>query len=142
MGRIVREISRLISSHLGLTGAKFDIHHYFDEVSEQARDQALKELDSGSCIDRIVWEYLHDDVVIDENNEVQHLYKGIAQGFAVSPFLANYILRDVDEAISKLNVWERNAVKENALMNRASKKAVGDFSKAYGRLETDMAPVT
>ena len=24
--------------------------------------------------------------------------------FAVSPFLANYILRDVDEAISKLNV--------------------------------------
>ena len=104
VGRIVREISRYISAHLGLTGAKFDIHHYFDEVSEQARNQALRELDSGSCIDRIVWEYLHDDVVIDENNEVQHLYKGIAQGFAVSPFLANYILRDVDEAISKLDV--------------------------------------
>ena len=104
VGRIVREISRYISAHPGLKGAKFDIHHYFDEVSEQARDQALKELDSGSCIDRIVWEYLHDDVVIDENNEIQHVYKGIAQGFAVSPFLANYILRDVDEAISKLNV--------------------------------------
>ena len=54
--------------------------------------------------DQIVWEYLHDDTVIDENGEIQHVYKGIAQGFAVSPFLANYILKDVDEAISKLNV--------------------------------------
>ncbi len=104
VGRIVRTISQYIAQHRGLTGAKFDIHHYFDEVSESARDQALKELDSGSCIDKIVWEYLHDDTVIDENDEIRHVYKGIAQGFAVSPFLANYILRDVDEAISKLDV--------------------------------------
>lgn len=104
VGRIVREISQYISAHPGLKGAKFDIHHYFDEVSEDVRDRALRELDSGSCIDRIVWDYLHDDVVIDENGEIIRKYKGIAQGFAVSPFLANYILRDVDAAISKLDV--------------------------------------
>ena len=104
VGRIVREISQYIADHPGLKDAKFDIHHYFDEISEAARDQALRELDTGSCIDRIVWEYLHDDAVIDENDELQHVYKGIAQGFAVSPFLANYILRDMDEAISSLDV--------------------------------------
>ena len=104
VGKIVREISQYISSHPGLKGAKFDIHHYFDDVPENVRDQALRELDTGSCIDQIVWEYLHDDAVIDENGELVRRYKGIAQGFAVSPFLANYILRDIDEAISKLDV--------------------------------------
>lgn len=101
---IVRRISQYLVTHPGLKGWKMDIHHYFDAISEEARDQALKELDSGSCIDRIVWDYLHDDVILDENGEVQHVYKGIAQGFAVSPFLANYLLRDMDEAVSKLNV--------------------------------------
>lgn len=101
---IVRSISQYLVTHPGLTGWKMDIHHYFDAVSEEARDQALKELDSGSCIDRIVWDYLHDDVILDEHGEVQHVYKGIAQGFAVSPFLANYLLRDMDEAVSRLNV--------------------------------------
>ena len=104
VGRIVREISQYIAAHPGLKGAKFDIHHYFDDVSESVRDQALKELDTGSCIDRIVWDYLHDGAVIDENGAIIHKYKGIAQGFAVSPFLANYILRDIDEAISGLDV--------------------------------------
>ena len=42
--------------------------------------------------------------MIDENGKIKHVYKGIAQGFAVSPFFANYILQDVDEEISKLNV--------------------------------------
>lgn len=101
---IVRRISNYIATHPGLKGAKFDIHHYFDEISRESLDQALNELDSGSCIDRIVWNYLHDDVILDEHGQVQHVYKGIAQGFAVSPFLANYLLRDIDEAIAKLNV--------------------------------------
>ncbi len=101
---IVRKISNYLAAHPGLQGAKFDIHHYFDEISKEALDQGLRELDSGSCIDRIVWNYLHDDVILDEHGQVQRVYKGIAQGFAVSPFLANYLLRDIDEAISRLNV--------------------------------------
>jgi len=104
VGHIVKRISDYIASHPNLKGAKFDIHHYFDEISEEARDAALKELNTGSCIDQIVWDYLHDDTVVDENGDVISVYKGIAQGFAVSPFLANYLLRDVDDAISKLDV--------------------------------------
>lgn len=102
--QIVRRIAAYLTGRPGLTGWKLDVHHYFDEISESARDQALKELDSGSCIDRIVWDYLHDDVILDENGQVQRVYKGIAQGFAVSPFLANYLLRDMDEAVSHLDV--------------------------------------
>lgn len=104
VGHIVKRISDYLVTHPNLKGAKFDVHHYFDDISEVARDAALKELDSGSSIDKIVWDYLHDDTVIDENGEVIHTYKGIAQGFAVSPFLANYLLRDIDAEIAKLNV--------------------------------------
>lgn len=104
VGHIVRDISEYITQHPNLKGAKFDIHHYFDDISESARDAALKELNTGSCVDDIVWDYLHDDTVIDEHGEVTRAYKGIAQGFAVSPFLANYILRDIDEEIAKLDV--------------------------------------
>lgn len=104
VGHIVKRISDYISTHPSLAGAKFDIHHYFDEISETTRDAALLELNSGSQIDEIVWDYLHDDTVIDEQKKLIHAYKGIAQGFAVSPFLANYLLRDIDEEISKLDV--------------------------------------
>ena len=51
VGRIVREISDYISTHPGMRGAKFDIHHYFDDVREDVRDRALQELDTGSCIE-------------------------------------------------------------------------------------------
>lgn len=104
VGHIVKRIAAYLTNHPHLKGAKFDIHHYFDDISVEARDAALMELDTGSCIDKIVWNYLHDDAVIDEHGELIHVYKGIAQGFAVSPFLANYMLRDIDEQISKLDV--------------------------------------
>lgn len=104
VGKIVKEISAYLMQRPGLKGAKFDIQKYFDNISEEARDAALLELDTGSCIDKIVWDYLHDDAVIDENGSLVKAYKGIAQGFALSPFLANYLLRDIDEEISKLDV--------------------------------------
>ena len=123
VGRIVREISQYIAAHPGLTGAKFDIHHYFDDIPESVRDQALRELDTGSCLDQIIWDYLHDDVVIDENGEIIHRYKGIAQGFAVSPFLANYILRDVDEALSHLDVLYYRYSDDILILGRDFEKA-------------------
>lgn len=104
VGKIVKEISAYLVENPNLKGAKFDIQKYFDNISEETRDAALAEMDTGSCIDRIVWDYLHDDTVIDEQGNLICAYKGIAQGFALSPFLANYLLRDIDEAISKLNV--------------------------------------
>ncbi len=132
VGKIVREISQYIAAHPGLKGAKFDIHHYFDDVREDVRDQALRELDSGSCIDQIVWDYLHDDVVIDENGELIRQYKGIAQGFAVSPFLANYILRDVDEAIIKLDVLYYRYSDDILILGR-------DFERAQSLLYSMLA---
>lgn len=104
VGHIVKRISAYIAAHPNLKGAKFDIHHYFDNISQDARDDALMELNTGSRIDEIVWDYLHDDTVIDEHGEIIKTYKGIAQGFAVSPFLANYLLRDIDAEIAKLDV--------------------------------------
>ena len=104
VGKIVKEISAYLMHRPGLRGAKFDIQKYFDNISEETRDAALRELDTGSCIDKIVWDYLHDENVIDENGNLVKTYKGIAQGFALSPFLANYLLRDIDEEISRLDV--------------------------------------
>lgn len=123
VGHIVRRISEYIADHPHLTGAKFDIHHYFDEISQEARDAALRELDTGSALDAIVWDYLHDDTVVDEQDEIVHQYKGIAQGFAVSPFLANYLLRDIDEAISQLDVLYYRYSDDILILGR-------DFAKA------------
>lgn len=104
VGKIVKEISAYLMERPGLKGAKFDIAKYFDNISEETRDAALRELDTGSCIDRIVWDYLHDEHVIDENGSLIRAYKGIAQGFSLAAFLANYLLRDIDEEISRLDV--------------------------------------
>ena len=126
---IVRRIAKYLSSHPGLAGWKLDIHHYFDSISQDALDQALNELDSGSCIDRIVWDYLHDDTIIDEHGQVQHVYKGIAQGFAVSPFLANYMLRDMDAAISKMDVLYYRYSDDILVLGPDADKALGRINQ-------------
>lgn len=104
VSKIIKKVSKQVSNMDGVCGYKLDISKYFDTLSREWLYKCLNELDTGSPIDAIVQRYYHEDLIINENGDVQEYYKAIAQGCAVSPFLANYCLRDIDEELSKMDI--------------------------------------
>lgn len=83
-------------------GYKVDIHAYFDSVKREEVNKALLELNTDSALDKILWEYYNTDIVINEDDQVIKHYKSLAQGCAFGTFLANYVLRDVDEEVGNM----------------------------------------
>ena len=100
----VRSIVQQISRELvrGIKGYKIDISKYFDSVSREAMNEALQSVSTGSPIDKILWDYYNDDIVIDENWQKVEKYKSLCQGCAPSAFFANIMLRDIDAALSDM----------------------------------------
>ncbi len=84
------------------TGYKIDISKYFDSVSREKMNEVLAEVSTGSCLDQILYDYYNDDLIFDENRQLQRKYKSLCQGCAPSAFFANILLRDVDDALSKI----------------------------------------
>lgn len=107
VSKIVKSISKQLP-HLKVEGRqlgyKADLSKYFDRVNKSTLYKALDELDTGSCLDKIVQTYYKEDIILDENKQVVEHYKSLAQGSAVSSFLANYVLRDIDEALSSMDI--------------------------------------
>ena len=88
----------------GCVGYKADLSKYFDSVRIDVIDKALDELSTSSPLDKIVKEYYHTDLVFDvDGNLVEH-YGSLKQGCAFAAFLANYVLKDIDAVLSKMDI--------------------------------------
>ena len=85
-------------------GYKVDLSKYFDSVSKDVVFEALEELNTGSPLDEVLYEYYSQDIVFDENENLIEHYKSLAQGCAFGCFLANYVLRDIDKTIGDMDV--------------------------------------
>lgn len=94
--RTVRELK-----YTGCEGVKVDISKYFDTVSRDTINKCLDLLDSDSPIDLAVRKFYNTDLVMIDG-EVVEQYKGICQGSPLSSFLANIILRDLDDKVSSM----------------------------------------
>ena len=101
----VKEISKKICSMPGeVVGYKADLSKYFDKVKIEVIDKALDELDTSSPLDEIVRNYYHNDLIFDADGNLTEHYGSLKQGCAFASFLANYVLRDVDEELSKMDI--------------------------------------
>lgn len=101
----VKEISKKICSMPGeVVGYKADLSKYFDKVKIEVIDRALEELNTGSPLDEIVRNYYHNDMIFDADGNLTEHYGSLKQGCAFASFLANYVLRDVDKELSKMDI--------------------------------------
>ena len=101
----VKEISKKICSMPGeVVGYKADLSKYFDKVKIEVIDKALDELSTNSPLDEIVRNYYHNDMIFDADGNLTEHYGSLKQGCAFASFLANYVLRDVDEELSKMDI--------------------------------------
>ena len=108
-GKIVQEVSRqVIHTKTSNVGIKADLTKYFDRVPiryiDEIFDQMEAKIGKSKIID-VVRKYYHTDLCFDVNGELIEHYQSLKQGCAVASFLADAVLYNIDEAVSKLDVY-------------------------------------
>lgn len=111
-GRIVRSVSKYIASfhtdgvEAGVIGWKADLSKYFDTVPLHVIDSIFDRMEAKygkSAIVRIVRKYYHCKEYKDKDGNPRKKYMSLRQGCAVSAFLANVVLFEVDKQLSTLD---------------------------------------
>lgn len=102
---VVRNIQNMKSNTIGL---KVDLTKYFDSVPirfiDEIFDKVEEKLGKSKVID-MLRKFYHQNLCFDlEGNLVEH-YFSLGQGVATASWLANAILYNIDEEISKMNVY-------------------------------------
>ena len=102
---VIRNIQNMKSNTIGL---KVDLTKYFDSVPirfiDEMFDKVEEKLGKSKVID-MLRKFYHQDLCFDlEGNLVEH-YFSLGQGVATASWLANAILYNIDEEISKMNVY-------------------------------------
>lgn len=102
---VVRNIQNMKSNTIGL---KVDLTKYFDSVPINFIDEIFnkveEKLGKSKVID-MLRKFYHQNLCFDlEGNLVEH-YFSLGQGVATASWLANAILYNIDEEISKMNVY-------------------------------------
>ncbi len=109
-GKVVIEASRQITEaqKAGKGGKKADLSKYFDSVPIRFIDAAFDKVEAKhghSALIDVLRKYYHSDWYFDEENKLCSKYQSLKQGCAVASWLADVVLYDMDEGLSKLNVF-------------------------------------
>ena len=106
-GNVVRQISKEICSYKtdGIIGWKADLSKYFDSVPIRYIDDVFDRIElkygKSKLID-LIRDYYHSDIYFDENVDLKSSFQSLKQGCAVAAFLADAMLYNIDEKLSKL----------------------------------------
>lgn len=108
-GKIVQEVSRQVISAKGNeVGLKADLTKYFDRVPiryiDDIFDRMERKIGKSKIID-IVRQYYHTDLCFDVNGDLIEKYQSLKQGCSVASFLADAVLYQIDDTVSKMNVY-------------------------------------
>ena len=108
-GKVVQEVSRqIINTRSDVVGVKMDLTKYFDTVPIEHVDKIFDRIEEKvgkSKIIDIVRKYYHTDLCFDYHGDLIEHYQSLKQGCAVASFLADAALYEIDDAVSKLDVY-------------------------------------
>ena len=86
---------------------KLDLSKYFDTVNIESIDEIFDILETKfdkSCVLDMLKEYYHDDTIIDLDKSEIHKYTSLRQGCAFAAFLADSILKDMDDELTGMGI--------------------------------------
>lgn len=108
-GKIVQNVSRYVANMTSdVIGVKVDLSKYFDSVPIQFIDKTFDDIEDRlgkSKVMEFVREYYHNNTVIDFDKNIVEKYSSLRQGCAIAAFLADAVLYDIDDEISRLDVY-------------------------------------
>lgn len=135
-GKIVQKTSNTIQHMVGpVIGVKVDLSKYFDSVPIRYIDKVFDYIEDKfgkSKLMDVVRTYYHTNTIIDINKEIIEKYSSLRQGCAVAAFLADAVLYDIDDAISKLDVYYVRYSDDILILGN-------DWKKGYELLQTLLA---
>lgn len=102
-GKVVKEISRIVGNNT--KGWKADFSKYFDSVPIEFIDKAFDDVErrhGHSAIIDVLRKYYHSDLYFDTDGNLREKYQSLKQGCSVASYLANVVMYDLDERLSKL----------------------------------------
>ena len=121
---IVDKINKLKGPKIGI---KADLSKYFDTVNIEEIDKVFDYIDNKhgkSAIMDATRTFYHTNTVIDINKNVIERYSSLRQGCAFAAFLADAVLYDIDDTISKLDVLYIRYSDDILILGREWKKAL------------------
>ena len=107
-GKTVQKIShRIVNMTSDTIGVKIDLTKYFDSVPIEYIDDVFDKIEKRtgpSCVLDLLRKYYHTDIVFDLKKKPIHKYSSLRQGCAFAAFLADSVLYDIDDTISRMDV--------------------------------------
>ena len=106
-GKVVQQCSRRIAKANGkCIGWKSDLSKYFDTVPIWAIENTFDEIErrcGHSVVIDVLRKYYRQNLCFDTDGNLERKYMSLMQGCAVASFLADAVLFELDERMSKLN---------------------------------------
>lgn len=107
-GKVVAEVSRRMADAAGdgCLGWKADLSKYFDSVPLCHIDGAFDKVEARhghSALIDVLRKYYHNDLYFDGDNVLQRKFQSLKQGCAVASWLADVLLYDLDEELSRMD---------------------------------------
>lgn len=106
-GKIVQGVSHQICATQGdVIGWKADLSKYFDSVPLRFIDAAFDRVEAKyghSALVDVLRKYYHCDLYFDTDGSLKSAYQSLKQGCSVASWLADVILYDIDEELTKLD---------------------------------------
>ena len=129
---VVRNINNISSRKIGL---KVDLSKYFDSVPIRFIDaiyDKIEERFGKSMVIELLRKFYHQDLCFNLDGKLVQHYFSLGQGVATASFLANAVLLNIDEEMSKLDIYYVRYSDDLLLIGK-------DWQKAKARLEELLA---
>lgn len=143
-GKIVQEVSRqVIHTKTNSVGIRADLTKYFDRVPIRYIDEIFDRMEAKigkSKIIDVVRKYYHADLCFDVNGDLIEHYQSLKQGCAVASFLADAVLHNIDDAVSKLDVYYVRYSDDLLALGADWTKACALIKKMLDEMELELNP--
>lgn len=144
-GKVVKEVSHKIvdAANNGCLGWKSDLSKYFDSVPLRYVDEAFDKVETRyghSTVIDVLRKYYHSDLYFDENNNLQRKYQSLKQGCAVASWLADVLLYDLDEELSRLNGYYVRYSDDMLFIGKDYEKAMSVLQQRLGEMSMTLNP--
>lgn len=144
-GKVVKEVSHKIvdAANNGCLGWKSDLSKYFDSVTLRYIDEAFDKVETKhghSAVIDVLRKYYHSDLYFDENNNLQRKYQSLKQGCAVASWLADVLLYDLDEELSRLNGYYVRYSDDMLFIGKDYEKAMSVLQQRLGEMSMTLNP--
>jgi len=144
-GKVVKEVSLKIVdvTNNGYLGWKSDLSKYFDSVPLRYIDEAFDKVETKhghSAVIDVLRKYYHSDFYFDKNNNLQRKYQSLKQGCAVASWLADVLLYDLDDELSRLNGYYVRYSDDMLFIGKDYEKAMSVLQQRLGEMSMTLNP--